>query len=303
MQYYQNPLQEVRKYFMTQPMLLWLILINLGIWLLVSLARVFGFLLNLPDTTVSGIVIELLALPANPSFLLLKPWTLISYMFLHIEFFHILFNMLWLYWFGRIFLEFLNGRQLLTTYLIGGVAGGLMFVLFYNIFPVFESSLSLATALGASAAVMAIVTAISFYVPNYSIYLFLIGKVKIIYIAIGLFVIDFFMIRSNNAGGHIAHIGGALYGFIYVLVLRRGMDFSQIFGKLKFRNPFRSKYRESNSGQVNEHGRPLSDEEYNIRKLKHQEKVDHILDKIAKSGYTSLTKEEKEFLFKSSNNN
>jgi membrane associated rhomboid family serine protease len=303
MQYYQNPFQEVRGYFSTQPMLLRLILINVGVWLIISLVRVFGFLLNYPDDAVSGAIVDLLALPAHPGVLLSKPWTLLTYMFLHIEFFHILFNMLWLYWFGRIFLEFLNSRQLLATYIFGGLAGGLLFVVFYNIFPVFASSVNLATALGASAAVMAIVTAISFYVPNYSIYLFLLGKVKIIYIAIALFVIDFFMIRSSNAGGHIAHIGGALYGFLYVLVLRKGIDFSRIFSNLKFRKTGRTKQHINLNGDLNDHGRPMTDEEYNIRKIQHQEKIDHILDKIAKSGYESLSKEEKEFLFKSSNNN
>ena len=131
-------------------------------------------------------------------------------MFMHGSFTHILFNMLWLFWFGQIFLQYLNSRQLLSVYLMGGISGAILFVLFYNIFPVYSNSLVLATTIGASGSVMAIVTAISFYVPNYSINLLLIGRIKIIYIAVALFVMDFFKIDSSNSGGHIAHIGGAL---------------------------------------------------------------------------------------------
>jgi hypothetical protein len=215
--------------------------------------------------------------------------------------------MLWLYWFGKIFLEFLKSRQLLLIYLLGGISGGLLYMLFYNIFPVFEKSLNLSYALGASASVMAIVTAISFYVPGYSIHLLFIGKIRIFYIALFLFVLDFFMIKSENAGGHIAHIGGALFGLSYILASRKGMNFSGIFGTSRLKKFFRRLRRGKLKAEYNNtsttSGRPLSDDDYNIRKAQRQKIIDDILDKISKSGYESLTFEEKEILFKSSNSN
>ncbi len=152
---------------------------------------------------------------------------------------------------------------------------------------------------------MAIVTAISLYVPGYSIHMLFLGRIRIFYIALFLFILDFFMIRSENAGGHIAHIGGALFGLSYIVARRKGMNFngvwriswfSGIFGKLR-----RSKLRVDYQNTSTTYGRPLSDDEYNERKAERQRKIDDILDKISKSGYESLTGEEKDLLFKSSN--
>ena len=300
---YRNPFSDVGKFFKSRAVLPRLILINAAVWMAISLVRVLTFLINIPDATFTNYIVNYFALPADTTMLMHRPWTLVTYMFLHIEIWHILFNMLWLYWFGKIFLEYLNSRQLLVTYLLGGFAGGALYVLAYNLFPVFKPGLAQSSALGASAAVMAIVTAISFYVPNYSIYMLFLGRIKIFYIAIILFILDFFMIRSNNAGGHIAHIGGALYGFAFVLFLKHGMDFSKLF---KGGNTIKSMFRKKRSHvrpTGNSGGRPLSDEEYNIQKKFDQKRMDDILDKISKSGYESLSKEEKEFLFHSGNKN
>ncbi|MBW6460959.1 MAG: rhomboid family intramembrane serine protease, partial [Bacteroidales bacterium] len=200
-----NPMEEIGRYFRSPAILPRLILINIAIWLLIAVARVLSFLFNIPDSAVGDAIAGYLALPAKMDALLSRPWTLATYMFLHIDFFHILFNMLWLYWFGRIFQEFLRSRQLLFAYIAGGLSGGLLFIFFYNIFPVFERTIDQSVALGASASVMAIVTAIAVYVPGYAVNMFLFGRVRIIYIAAILFILDFFMIRSANAGGHIAH--------------------------------------------------------------------------------------------------
>ena len=225
-------------------------------------------------------------------------------MFLHIDFLHMLFNMLWLFWFGKIFLEFLSSKQLVMTYLIGVIACGVVYILAVNIFPVFHSIVPESLALGASASVMAIVTAISFFVPNYSIQLIFLGRIKIIYIAIILFVLDFFAIPSGNPGGHLAHIGGALWGFIYVLTLKRrvgntvsSLGFSSLFNRIKQGLRFSQHQKPSSPADQQ---RPMTDEEYNFNKIQYQKKIDEILDKIAKGGYDSLTKDEKEFLFKSS---
>lgn len=302
-----NPSGDIVRFFRSKEVLPRLILINVVIWLAISAMRVFSFLFNVPDATLTNYIVDYFALPASPENLLSRPWTLLTYMFLHIDFFHILFNMLWLYWFGKIFLEFLKSRQLLLVYLLGGMSGGLLYVLFYNIFPVFEKSLNLSFALGASASVMAIVTAISFYVPGYSIYMLFLGRIKIFYVALFLFILDFFMIRSENAGGHIAHIGGALFGLSYILASRKGMNFNGLFGTSWFkkfvRKIRRHKLKAEYTNTSTTYGRPLTDDDYNLRKAQKQKIIDDILDKISKSGYESLTSEEKEILFKSSNSN
>lgn len=276
-------------------------MINIGVWLLVQVMQVLAFLFEKPgsDFFVTDIL-DYLAIPAYVPTLLRQPWSFITYMFLHVNIWHILFNMLWLYWFGRIFLEYLTEKKLLWVYLLGGITGAAVYVLSFNIFPVFSPQIEMAYAIGASASVMAIVTAIAFYVPGYTIYLLFFGRVKIVYLAIALFVFDFFMIPSGNAGGHIAHIGGALLGFLYIKTLppermlrrSKGSFFHRFF-----RYFFQDKPSSSNTGRSH---RPTSDEEYNFQKAQQQQRMDQILDKISKGGYDSLTREEKEFLFKSS---
>jgi membrane associated rhomboid family serine protease len=245
------------------------------------------------------VILDYLALPASMDLLITRPWTLFTYMFLHTSFLHILFNMLWLYWFGKIFTQYLKSqRQLITTYILGGLAGGLLYILSFNLFPVFADVLPEARALGASASVMGIVMAIAFYVPNYTVNMIFFGKVKIFYLALALFVIDFFMIRHGNAGGHIAHIGGAIYGFLYVYYLKKGRDFSKFWPNFKFKW---GDTKKRHKPKVAYSKRPVKDDEYNRKKAGDQKKIDHILDKISRSGYDSLTKEEKEILFNSSN--
>ena len=298
--------ERLKEFFGSTSALPKLILINLAIWVLIRFFGVFAFLLSSPGSDTSAdlyrIVMQWLAVPADFGNLMSRPWTLVTYMFLHIDFFHILFNMLWLFWFGQIFLQYLNNRQLVFTYLTGGLAGALFFMLFYNVFPVFETALTEALALGASASVLAIVVGIAFYVPNYTIYILLVGPVKIKYIAIFTVIMDFMMIRSGNAGGHIAHLGGALWGFLYIRAVSRGLDFSLLFRNIRFpalgglfrsqkKRPFRSVY--SND-------KPLTDDEYNFQKAQNQKKIDKILEKIKRSGYDSLSREEKELLFSSS---
>jgi membrane associated rhomboid family serine protease len=299
-----SPFDEVRRFFRQGSPLSVLILINIAVWLLVQVVRVLFFLFNKPESGLAaGWMLHLLAVPASVPVLMSKPWTLLTYMFFHVDVWHILFNVLWLYWFGRIFMEFLSGRKLLTVYLLGGLSGGVVYILAFNIFPVFQPAIPVSAALGASASVMAIVTAISFYVPDYSLQLILFGRVKIVYLAILLFIFDFFMIPSGNSGGHLAHIGGAIFGFLYTLYLK---NFSPAIGK-GYRNSFSTGFRdifgnkESRNTTYQHPGeRPVTDEEYNRRKNENQQRIDIILEKISKGGYDSLTREEKEFLFKTS---
>jgi membrane associated rhomboid family serine protease len=297
-----NPLDEFKRFFSHGSALSRLILINTVIWVLIQLMKVVFYLYNQPDgSATTSWVLHNLAVPAEPSQLFDKPWTLFTYMFLHTEFWHLLFNMLWLYWFGRIFTEFLTSRQLVTVYIAGGLIGGLVYVLAFNVFPVFYPILNQSVALGASASVMAIVTAASFYTPSYTIQLLFFGRIRILYLAIILFVSDFFMIPSGNAGGHLAHIGGALFGLVYALSAKSSSLSSSrdsLFTQFKTRFSRTSHHRSNDTGTYR---RPVTDDEYNMRRKESQDKMDRILEKISKGGYDSLTREEKDFLFKTSN--
>ena len=199
-----------------------LIYINIAVFVLLTLVAVSGFLLN--NAVISDKVLDFFSVPASLSVLLLRPWTLITYMFTHKDIWHILFNMLWLYSFGRIFLEYLDGRKLVAVYLLGGLSGALVYILSFNIFPAFASVVADSVAIGASASVMAIVIAIAAYVPDYTVQLFLFGRIKIKYLALGIFILTSVMDFSVNSGGKLAHIGGAIFGYFYTINLRHGRD-------------------------------------------------------------------------------
>lgn len=227
-----------------------------------------------------------LLLPSNLHTLLTHFWTPITYMFMHAGIFHILFNMLGLYWFGQIFEEYLGKKRTVGLYLMGGLAGAFLFVLCYNTIPLFAGAS--APLVGASASVMAIIIGTATLLPDYTISLILIGPVKLKWIALFIIVIDFFGIVGPNAGGEIAHLGGSLIGFVYIKQLQKGNDW--IAG---ITNIFKSKSKlkivsKNSSGKAG--GKPR------------QEEIDLILDKISQSGYDSLNKQEKEILFRASNN-
>lgn len=305
-QYYLN---QIKYFFKRKSVLSQLILINIVVFISVNLIDLFLWLcnININVSSVPGIskVTYWLSVPSNLHYLIQRPWTLFTYMFLQENFFHILFNMIVLYFAGIIFTEFLDDKKLLSTYIFGGLTGAFFYIFSYNIFPVFNNVVSQSVALGASASVLAILVAIATYVPNYSVMLFLIGKIKLKHIAIILIIIDILSINKGNPGGHIAHLGGALWGYVSIILLRKGYDFSEIFSKynlkkffLYYKKPKKVKFKNI---YHNKSERPLSDEEYNRKKAEKQKKIDKILDKISKSGYESLTKEEKEFLFNASN--
>ncbi|NOZ45403.1 MAG: rhomboid family intramembrane serine protease [Chlorobi bacterium] len=288
-------IDEIKSSFKSGSMLTKLIYINLGVFVVIKIAAVFTFLI--PSDNPGFSLVYWLAVPADLSQLLHRPWTLFTYMFLHEGFLHILFNMLWLYWFGKIFLQYLSEKQLLNVYLMGGLAGAALYIAAFNIFPVFQNVLPNSFALGASASVLAIVIAISVYVPDYTIYLMFLGPVKLKYIALVSILLDIVSIAGTNSGGHIAHLGGALIGYLFISRLRKGRDISSQFGI--FTGKFLSLFKRKPKMKVT-YKKPMSDMEYNAQKVTKQEEIDKILDKIAKSGYDSLTKKEKEILFKMS---
>ncbi len=272
-----------------------LIYINVAVFILISIAYIFGFLLNNPE--IPKAFLNILSFPSSPKILLTKPWSLITYMFVHEGIWHILFNMLWLYWFGRIFLEYLDQRKLVAVYLLGGISGAIVYMLSFNIFPAFEGVVSESVAIGASASVIAIVVAIAAYVPDYTVQLFLLGRIKIKYMALAIFILTSVMNFSENSGGKLAHIGGAFFGYFYTINLRRGKDLGKGINRVidivvTIFKP-RKKLKVTHRKAANEY-------EYNKIKAEKRERINHILDKISKGGYDSLTKEEKDILFKES---
>lgn len=299
--YYNNgttrPLEMARDFFNKPSVLPRLILINIGVFILVYLVNLIFWLFQLNTSIAIAPLTNLLAVPSAIDTLLMKPWTPLTYMFLHEGFIHLLFNMIILFFGGSIFLQYLDEKKLLNTYIFGGLSGAFFYILAYNFFPVFLASNPHVIALGASASVLAVLIAIATYVPQYVVNLFLLGPVRMKYIALFLILMDIFSIQGNNPGGHIAHLGGAFYGFIFAWGLRNNFSFPEIkipnLGRKKIKTTYRS------PGNFNE--RPINDEEFNKRKVLEQQEIDKILDKISKSGYDSLNKHEKELLFRKSN--
>lgn len=234
---------------------------------------------------------DYLLLPAFLPKLAFRFWTPFTYMFMHAGVFHILFNMLWLYWMGQIFEEYLGNKRTIGLYLLGGLSGGLLFVAAYNLLPAFTSinAAEGGVVVGASASVMAVIIATATLLPDYTIPLMFIGPVKLKWIALFYIVIDFLGIAGGNAGGEIAHLGGALFGFVYIKQLQKGNDWIGGINKLFSPKPKLKVVNYDNNSQKKTAGKPR------------QEDIDRILDKISVSGYDSLNKQEKDILFRASN--
>ena len=283
---------EIKKSFKSGSALIKLIYVNIAVFLAVKL---IGTLITLLQLNTGFSLVTWFAVPADINNLLFKPWTIFTYMFLHQDFLHIIFNMLWLFWFGQIFLQHFDNKKLLSVYIVGGLAGAALFILSFNLFPLFDQAVPISIALGASASVMAIVIAISVYIPNHKIHLMFLGPVPLKYIALFSIALDILSIASENDGGHIAHLGGALFGYLYITQMRKGKNITKgfdrfmdkVFAWFKPKDKFKVTYK-----------RPVSDIEYNKTKVSNQKDIDKILDKIADKGYDSLSKSEKEVLFK-----
>jgi len=267
-----------------------IIIINVSVFLFTAILEVITYFSKNALNLVAP-VLQHLMLPADLGKLLTQPWSIITYMFLHYDFLHILFNMLWLFWIGNLLHEYIGKRKVYEAYFGGGILGGLLYIFCYNIFPVFEASLPFSYSLGASAGVLSIIVSAATLLPNYPINLLFLGQVKLKYIALVLLALDLISIPQGNSGGHIAHLGGALFGFLYIKYLYQDKYLLPAW----FRNLFKRKsklkvhYRGTVSGKTETEDTPS------------QEEVDMILDKVYKSGYDSLSKKEKETLFKASN--
>lgn len=261
------------------------IIINVVLFILTYLFNTFSFLFQIDG----NFIVNWFTLQPDFGLLLERPWTLISYGFLHVGFFHILFNMLVLYYFGNLFMDFFNSKQFLLYLILGIVSGGFIYMLSYNYLPGLSTQNSL--LVGASAGVMAIVIGISSHIPHYSMSFRFIGNIKLLYIAIALVVLDVVQIPTGNAGGHLAHLGGSLLGFLMTTYLDQGKGLiSSMSGSLikKEKKPLKTVYKSAKKTTYTK----------KETKSEEQARIDSILDKISKSGYDTLTKEEKDYLFK-----
>ena len=287
--------ENIRSHIRISDSLQRLLILNVAVFLVVRIVNAISGLFLHPILNFED-VSTFFAIPADLSKLITKPWTIITYMFFHWDVMHIFFNMLWLYWMGKIFQEYLGNKKLVNTYLAGGFIGALFFIAAYNFFPLFSNSLHGAFALGASASVLAITVATATLLPEYPIQLLFFGVVRLKWIAVITIFLDLINISGENAGGHIAHLGGAFYGFIYIRSLQKGTDLTAWLTRLFDRLSPSKKMKVA-------HRQKKRDEDFNITKKAKQEQMDDILDKISKSGYGSLTQEEKNFLFKMSKEN
>ncbi len=236
----------------------------------------------------SNFVFDWFALPAQFDQIIYRPWSIITYAFLHASLWHILSNLLILFYIGNLFLDYFTQKQFINYYFLGALFGGAIFLLSFNLFPALQHSNSV--LVGASAAVTSIFVGIATYMPQYEIKIRFIGFVKLWTLAAVWIGLDLIQIPAGNAGGHIAHLGGALIGFILTTQLQKGNSFLDAINKIftaKKQKPLRTVYK--NKAKT----KPVANTQSN------QKKIDEILDKISKSGYETLTKEEKAFLFKS----
>ena len=264
-----------------------LIILNILVFILTYLLNTASFLFNYDG----NMLVDWFAL--RPSFeqLLYRPWTLISYGFLHVGFFHILFNLLILYYFGNLFLDFFRSGQFLTYFFLGVVSGGLIYMMAYNYLPALKTQDTI--LVGASAGVTAIVVGIATYIPNYALHFRFLGSIKLMYIAIVMVVLDVVQIPAGNAGGHLAHLGGALLGFLLTRYMNQGKGIAEWWKSqwpIRKQTPLKTVYRSDPSVKKE------------VRVEYDQKRIDGILDKISKSGYDTLTKEEKDYLFKAGKN-
>jgi membrane associated rhomboid family serine protease len=292
--------ENIKQTFRQGNSLIKLIYLNCAVFIAIKIILIIFMLFNISGS----FLLTYLAAPADISQLIYHFWTPFTYMFLHEEFFHILFNMFALYWFGKIFLVFFSEKQLVGLYLFGGLLAVAVYIAAFNLFPFYSTFLRESLLLGASGSIMAIIVATAFRSPNMELQLMFLGGIKLKYIAIVYVLISFFGITSSNGGGELAHLGGALAGYLFVVSLRQGMDLTRFFSKIldTITDLFRPKRLKIKPNKKNAASR-MTDAEYNMNKARKMGEIDKILDKIKTSGYESLSAEEKKKLFEQKNNN
>ncbi|MEO9477220.1 MAG: rhomboid family intramembrane serine protease [Cyclobacteriaceae bacterium] len=278
-----------------------IIIINAVVFVTVNLLAVILRLSGNAD--IFNFIISKLFLPSSVDKLITQPWSLITYFFVHQDFFHVLFNMLFLFWFGRIIMEFLGSKKVISLYVLGGLAGGVFYIIMYNLVPFYASGVETSRMLGASAGVFAMVVGAAVFMPDYTLFLLFLGPVKIKYIAIVYVLLSFFSITGSNAGGELAHLAGAGMGWLYISQLKSGNDIgSWVIGFMNWVKSFfvaQPKIKVTHKANKNT-GKSASSSSRSSPSKPDQAEIDAILDKISHSGYDSLSKEEKQKLFNAS---
>ncbi len=271
-----------------------LIGVNIALFILTFLLRTIGFLFQVS----TDFFVDWLVFPKSLIELAFKPWTIFTYAFMHSGVFHILSNMLILYFSGKFFLNYFSGRRLFNLYLLGAFFGALVFTLSYNLLPAFSGT-GRSYLIGASASVMAVLVATATQAPHLQVRLFFLGNLKLWWIAAFLVILDIVQIPLSNPGGHLAHLGGAGVGYLYITQLSKGNDIGAWLQSFTdwFTNVFKPKTQKRNMKTVHKNTNKTRTSN-SISRTEKQKKIDKILDKISKSGYDSLSKEEKDFLFK-----
>ena len=310
--------EDIRQQFKMGNMVTRLVILNVSVFVFVNVVKLLILIFNGWDTDSTAFqdFLHFFCMSSEIWFVLTHPWVIFTHMFLHEGFMHILFNMLFLYWFGRIVGGFIGDRKILPLYLLGGLVGAVVYYFSFNLLG--YSVASSGYALGASAAVMAVVVASGAIAPDYIVRMLFLGDIKLKYIAAGFLVLDLIAVGNNqNTGGHFAHLGGAFFGWLFIGQLKNGNDLSipvnNILDKVidffrglvgQARNRPKVIYRDPNlKKKTRTGGRSSSHRSSDPNKpgSSHQERLDSILDKIKQSGYESLSTEEKEFLFNASN--
>jgi len=274
-----------------------LIIINVVVYLVLVVLFVFSRVLQFSEFF--DVIHQQLAIPAPILQFLQKPWTIITYAFVHdlTGIFHILFNMLVFYWFGKLFVEYLGSDKLIAVYVLGAIAGAIAYLLVYNLIPFYESRVPSGGMVGASAAVYAIVVATATLLPDYTFFLLFLGPIRIKYIAAFYIVISFLGSVGPNEGGNVAHLGGALIGFLYIKQLQAGINWgSWITATLDW---IKSLFEPKPAVKVT-YRKEATSKKTTKQSTVSQDEIDTILDKISDGGYESLTKDEKEKLFNAS---
>ena len=294
-------IDDIKRTYRQGSMLMRLILINIGVFVVLHVVAFGALLFNQSGEQ----LLQWVEMPSDLWLLLKRPWTLVTYMFSHYGLLHILFNMLWLYWLGRIFMEFFSPKQLTGVYLLGGWGGALLYLLAYNVLPYFAGHN--AYLIGASASVIAVVVAAAVYAPDYKIGLLFLGEVSIKWIAIVTVAIDVMGVDTGNLGGSMAHIGGAIVGAWFALRIKHGRDITRplnavldtiigLFNGRTWSLP-KPKFKRASHGGATSNS---SSAGHRPADTVSEEELDIILGKIKVAGYDALTDEEKDKLFKAS---
>jgi membrane associated rhomboid family serine protease len=297
---------DLKKQWDAGSLLTRLIFVNVGVFTLILTLRLLGTLGIINESNAIGVYG--LATGWSGDVLVLRPWSVLTHMFVHVDIWHLAMNMLWLYWMGRLFVVQFGSRRLLSTYFVSGLAGFVLYAVASNVFPGLQQG---TYAYGASAAVMGIMTATATAQPNYTVRLLFLGAIPLKYLAIGWVLLDYFALGNGaNTGGNLAHLGGAAFGYVMIKQAANGRDLVGWFERLidaavglfqsgsvpkgRKKTRFR-KVKDSRTTRVK------SDDDFNREKRERSERMDAILDKISKKGYDNLTAAEKEFLFRQSN--